>query len=206
MNHSDPSSASRESSESRVPSSMASSRVSDPLGIYKSPLTEATAPLDQTLATDLARLLALSTADDAPQWPSSDLTEMLRHQLATSLIDELQSLEGIDPQHLRSMIDAVTPTIRSFEDLFAHPRPPVELLQYVKEFAKACRDDPACLLPVEISSTLYYACLAVSELRCHERLTSMSSQDVKKGLDWTLKQDWMHPGLRRLFQQAYEHG
>ena len=207
MNDPDPHPISSESSDLHNPLPVTASSASDKLNLHESRSTpivdDASSLLDQTTATDLAHFLTLGT-DHNPQWSTEDLAQMLQHQMSTSLSHELQCLEGVDPQHLQDVMASVTPSIYSFGDLLTHPHPPVALLQYTKDYAKACRDDQACPLPASISSTLYYACLAAAQLRCHQCLTSMPSDDVARGFDWTLRQEWMHPDLYRLFEKVRE--
>ena len=157
--------------------------------------------LDNTTATDLARLMGLGAGTD-PQWQPEDLAEMLEHQLSAPLVYDLRDLD-IRQEQYRRLMDTAQPPIHSFRDLFTHASPPLELLELVKEHAKISRDDPSSLIPASIASTLYYACLAVAQLRCGTQLTTMSIDSYRQGLRWTLDQPWINTQLNELFGQAW---
>ncbi len=161
------------------------------------------ADLDNTAASDLARIIGLGT-EATPQWGDQDLTEMFAHQLSASLMDDLQNLNGVDLDQLYAWVTSVNPPITTFGDLFFHANPPIELLKQTKEYAKACRDDVSCLIPDSIASTLYYACLAVGRTRCGIWLTTMSPAAIRQGFRWAVDQPWVEPDLRSIFTQALE--
>jgi len=132
-------------------------------------------------------------------WLSEDLEAVLEHQLAAPLQCDLENLDVDLSEHLDAAVD---PPIETFADLLLHPGPPVELLDCTKRFAKACRADPESPLPDEIATALYFLAIAAAMLKCERGITTMDGQSLRYSFDWTLKQAWLDPAMRKLLQEA----
>jgi hypothetical protein len=96
--------------------------------------------------------------------------------------------------------------VRTFEDLFHHPAPPIELLRSVKDFAKANRNHPARALPNEIATLLYFASIAVARTRCGRRITSLGEKEILAGIAWALAQDWVDSRTKSLLREGVQRG
>jgi hypothetical protein len=142
---------------------------------------------------------------DSSLWPSEELGNILRHQLEAPLVFDLGRIAP-DWQRMQRLLDEGSEggerPLNCFGDLFRHPRPPIELLQLTKEFAKGSRVDPDCPLPIEIATFLYYATLASSLVHHHHRMTRMDNDALRCGLRWVLEQPWIEADIRILFQEA----
>ena len=129
--------------------------------------------------TRLATLLA--PAGSSPLWTEIDLAALLLHQLQSPL-----AATG-DP---------------TFEEVLLSPNPDVARLRQIKECAKALRDDTDSGIPTEISHILYYAAIAAALLHTADRLTSLDSQSLNRGLNWAIELQWLPEPLKQLLQQA----
>jgi len=85
-----------------------------------------------------------------------------------------------------------------------HPRSSLALLEMTKEFAKAIRNEPERGLPVEISTLLYYACIAAALVRCRKRITGLDDATLGKGFEWGRGQPWVDEATAGLFTEALQ--
>lgn len=158
---------------------------------------------DQSDPASLARLLEVSNGNDV-LWRPEELAAILRHQLAAPIEYDLSRMDRHAAQRLKVSADAKGLLLKSFADLFAHPDPPIELLEMTKQFAKANRNDPDRALPVEISTLLYYACIAAALVRCGKRITGLDDATLSKGFQWGRGQPWVDEATAGLFKKALE--
>jgi len=143
----------------------------------------------------LANLLDLTEAVTQP-WRAQELSAILKHQLSAPIESDLAH-EAVSDRGSAQRVN-----VRTFGDLFHHPAPPIELLRSVKEFAKANRNHPASALPNEIATLLYFASIAVARARCGRRITSLSENEIRVGIDWTIAQDWVDSRTKALLREA----
>jgi hypothetical protein len=149
----------------------------------------------------LAQLLALD-APEAPGWLPGELGAVLRHQLTAPVEFDLGRLDPSAARRLQRALRAAVPTIRTFADLFRHPKPPLPLLELTKQFAKASRNHPESPLPEEVASVLYYASIVAARLRWGRRITDLDDDALAQALQWGLQQEWMDDETRTLFRQG----
>jgi len=95
--------------------------------------------------------------------------------------------------------------LRTYRDLFQHPRPPLDLLRLVKEFGKAQQAPSEAALPREIALALYYTSILVARVRLGERISSLSDAALRQATDWLLAQDWVDESTRELFRLGRAH-
>jgi hypothetical protein len=135
------------------------------------------------------------------RWSTRDLRDMLLHQLAAPLHLGLgpvaedvsrQLRAGLEPMDLRMTLG----------DLLMHPKPPIELLKLVKQFAKLCRRNPNHPLPSEIVMFLYYASIAVALLKTTEPISELSDPSIRRGLFWLSVQLWMPDEMKSLLNEG----
>jgi hypothetical protein len=103
---------------------------------------------------------------------------------------------------LRTLSEAQGLLLRSFDDLFHHPAPPIELLELVKDFAKANLDHPESGLPGEIAAALYYTSIAAALVRLDARISQLPDADLQRGLRSILEQAWLDERTKELLAQA----
>jgi len=124
-------------------------------------------------------------------WRPEELASILRHQLSAPVELDLQRLGPIPAAHVGRLLETATPPIRSFGDLFGHPRPPLELLELAKEFAKASPQSSDAPLPDEIAAVFYVLSIVVARVRCGRRITEMDDVALRRQLRWAAGQPWV---------------
>lgn len=164
---------------------------------------DSSAAILKSPAQSLAALLA-NSEERVKLWRPDDLAAMFRHQMAAPILVDLGSFNLGAAARLQSLCDAQGLLLKSFSDLFQHPAPPVELLELVKNFAKANVDHPESGLPDEIASTLYYTSIASALVRLNLRITQLSDADLQRGLRWTEAQAWLDDKTRGLIREALQ--
>jgi hypothetical protein len=152
-------------------------------------------------ANKLSSLLA--TGEDRAQlWRPEELAAVFRHQLASPVVVDLGMFDERTAARLRTVSEAQGLLLKSFADLFQHPVPVRELLELVKDFARANLDQPGSALPKEIATTLYYTSIAAALVRLDVRITQLPDADLHRGLDWVRQQPWLDEPTRVLLTAA----
>jgi hypothetical protein len=146
----------------------------------------------------LARLLE-PEAGGKTEWSASDLAAILRHQLKAPLRADLSSTNP-DAGKTLDTVSAATPAPATFGELFAHPHPPLELLELAKEFGKALRRDPAGGVPAEVATVIYYASIVAARLRCGRQISDLDEATLRRGIQWALARPWLDAAIRALFE------
>ena len=131
-------------------------------------------------------------------WRLDELPAIFKHQLAAPV--RLDLADGTVGD--RAASTSGFPEIRTFDELFHYPKPPIELLKSVKEFAKANRDHPASVLPGGIATLLYFASVIVARWRCGEVITTLNDQELRAGIEWAIAQPWVDERTRSLLCKA----
>jgi hypothetical protein len=149
----------------------------------------------------LAALMAAGRERDR-LWRTDELAAILRHQMSAPVLVDLGGFDPRTAARLKHLSQAQSLVLRSFADLFRHPSPPVEVLELVKDFAKANMDHPESCLPREIAAVLYYLSIAAALVRLGTRITHLSDADVKQGLLWAKRLAWLDADTRKLLGQA----
>ena|SRR5438093_9732349 len=155
---------------------------------------------ENNLKAEPKRLAALLEIDQVPArvWRLDELTAIFKHQLAAPVqLDLAEGTAGNAPA-----LPSAFPEIRTFDELFHYPKPPIELLKSVKEFAKANRDHPASALPREIATALYYGSIVVARWRCGEVITTLNDEELRAGIEWAIAQPWVDERTRSLLREA----
>lgn len=149
-------------------------------------------------ATSLAQFFELDV-EPRRVWLAHELGAILHHQLSVPLEVELgpggASLGAVEPE-------AGGARLVTFGDVLHHPRPPVELLEAIKDFAKAGVRDPNGALPSDVATVLYVAAVAVARAVCGRRITHLSDAAVRDNVRWALALPWLDPPTRRLFERT----
>jgi hypothetical protein len=131
-------------------------------------------------------------------WSKAELGAILDHQLSSPLADDLLACDPGTPAYLK------VPDIATFRDLFLNARPPIELLELAKRFAKRGRDDPQDLVPKEVSTVLYFLSVAVALARWGQRISRLNDEALREGIEWALAQPWLDDDTRRLLSEGLE--
>ena len=162
---------------------------------------DSSAAVFKSRAKKLATLMATGE-ERADLWRPEELAAIFRHQMSAPVMVDLGTFDPRTATRLRTLSEAQGLLLRSFDDLFHHPAPPIELLELVKDFAKANMDHPESGLPGEIAAALYYASIAAALVRLDERISQLPDADLLRGLRWALEQAWLDEKAKELLAQA----
>jgi hypothetical protein len=152
-------------------------------------------------AKELAELMA-GGWEDARLWRPEELAAIFRHQMSAPMLVDLGSFDAATATRLKSLSDAQGLLLKSFADLFHHPAPPLELLQLVKNFAKANVDHPDSGLPGEVASALYYSSIAAALVHLNRRISQLPDADLFRGFRWLENQPWLDEKTKGLLVLA----
>ena len=158
--------------------------------------------LDQLPFSGAARLMAMAMDHD-PSWPEKELGAMLAHQWSSELTVDLRGLTGVSVGMVEQLAQAADPPIRTFADLLWHEQPPVQLLNWVKEFAKQAAGHPSRPLPLALSKALYSLTILVAKRQGHH-ISSQSNTAIFRGGAWLLGQAWLDQATRELTRRCLE--
>lgn len=164
---------------------------------------DSSAAVFKSRAQKLASLLA-SGEEHAKLWRADELAAIFRHQMAAPVLVDLGTFDPRTATRIRIQSEAQGLLLKSFADLFHHPAPPLELLELIKDFAKANLDHPESGLPDEIATTLYYTSIATALVRLDRRISQLPDADLQRGLRWAMDQAWLDAPTKDLLGQASE--
>jgi hypothetical protein len=141
-----------------------------------------------SLDSSLSRLFEVG-ADAETAWTPSELGAIWRHQLATPLSTDLSTPE-------------LPPALRTFGDLLTAARPPLVLLELVKQFARDTAAETPPALPREITTTLYLAANCAAQVHLGQKITSATPAAFASQLARALAHPWLDSATRQLFVAA----
>lgn len=164
---------------------------------------DSSAAIFKSRAKKLAALMATGE-ERARLWRPDELAAIFRHQMSAPMLVDLGTFDPRTATRLRTLSEAQGLLLKSFADLFHHSAPPVELLELVKDFAKANLDHPESALPSEIATALYYTSIAAALVRLEVRISKLPDADLRQGLRWTMEQAWLEEKTKELLAKALE--
>lgn len=138
----------------------------------------------------------------ARPWRPEELAAAWEYHLTTPLLLDRGGLNPARSRELRDISAAQGVPLDNLRDLLQHPVPPLELLEMVKDFAKACLHAPDPPVPADIAGVLYHLAIAVTLTRRGEHLSSLGNVETRHGLDWALGQPWLDGCSRATLAQA----
>lgn len=148
---------------------------------------------------NLAGLVSL--AGDQPEvWTAAELESMWKHQLKAPLTFDL----GTVSKNVQETITTATMTdpqpLDNFGDLLKHRRPPIELLQWMKDFAKT-QSSEGTIAP-EIATTLYYTAIVIARLKNQRKITELDDATLQRGIGLVLEKPWLDPLTRQILSDG----
>ncbi|MGD2111624.1 MAG: hypothetical protein PVI86_19785 [Phycisphaerae bacterium] len=147
--------------------------------------------LEHKSAEELAKLLRAGDVD-AATWTPEERRQLLLELFAKPLPPG-RAGTGRSPGPL----PPIGETLRSNS-------PPLPLLDAIKGYAKALREDPESGIPPDVATYVYYAAIATA-IRWHGKpLTSLDTEALTKGFSWCLECPWVSPPFRKLFEHAVD--
>jgi DNA-directed RNA polymerase specialized sigma24 family protein len=177
------------------------SKTGSPGGAQGRPSSIALDPADY----DLTRLLAAIREDAMDDlWATSpeDLRSLLAHYMSRPISFVLENLDSTAVENVRTRAGVQGLLVQSLGDLLHHRRPPVELLQATKAFARAHRQAACKAMPSEVATVLYYASIVAARVSGAQRISGLEDDQLRSGLLWVLDQTWIDDGTRRLIQEG----
>ena len=163
--------------------------------------SDASTAVFKSRANKLAALMATGE-ERVTLWRADELAAIFRHQMSAPVLVDLGTFDPRTATRLRILSEAQGLLLRSFDDLFHHPAPPIELLVLVKDFAKANLDHPESGLPGEIAAALYYTSIAAALVRLDARISHLPDADLQSGLRSILEQAWLDEKTKGLLANA----
>ena len=160
-----------------------------------------------TLAKSPPKSLAAFLAageERARLWQPEELGAIFRHQMSAPILVDLGGLEPAAAARLKTLTQAQSLLLTSFQDLFVHPVPPIELLTLTKDFAKSNMDQPDSSLPNEVAAVLYYVSIATAWVRLDKRISQLGDAELKRGLEWAKGKPWVEPQIQVLLDEALQ--
>ncbi len=151
-------------------------------------------------AEKLSRLFNLNEKTPE-QWSERTLPAMARHQFATPLGFDLRglTLKPADGEARETWLSqAAANGIESFEDLLFHREPPLELLRLAKDFfKKRTRECQKGSAEWQVAY-LFYLLAIVAAAAESARISSLTPQDLLKGIGWAVEQSWVDDKTKHL--------
>jgi len=187
----------------RLASALARSRAVD------EPLAQMLAEAPLLSGTEPRRLAALFSLDTSPKklWHTAELGAMIRHQLEVPLDldacwDDREVPETTVGSTSLGSRSSILPYCRTLSGLLRDPKPPLELLRRVKEFAKTASKHADFPLPEELATVLYGTAIALGLLRHEKRITGLDDEGIRLCLEWITDQPWLPDELRAPLAEA----
>ncbi len=137
-----------------------------------------------------------------PLWRQDELGGLLRHQLAAPLREALGTIDLTFAPDLMAAVQDTRYPLGTIHDLFVHPRPPLELLEFTKQLGRRNTQLNASEMPPEVGAVIYFGSIALALVRCNERITSFDDEQLSCGFEQLLGWEWINPELRQVVQQA----
>jgi hypothetical protein len=133
-------------------------------------------------------------------WLPEELGSILRHQLSAPVQFHASDEPTRPPPNPDQQSSPSPVPIRTFDELFHHPHPPIELLRRTHQFAKINLSRSGSLLLPEIATLLYYAAIILAQVRWNERITRLDAAALEQGRRWILDQPWVDERTKGIFR------
>ncbi len=121
----------------------------------------------------------------------------------THLSAELADYDSVRWAQVAALAHRAVPPILTFDDLFHHPAPPIELLKLVKDFAKCKGDRRGSEMPREVADVLLYASILTAVRTRQEKISKLTDDELAVGTRWCQRRSWLDERTMRLFSDPY---
>ena len=149
--------------------------------------------------------MLLDQADqESTLWSTDDLQDILSHQWAAPLALDLGGLQETFAERVETLAASKGLLLRSFGDLLEHKRPPLELLELTKEFAKRSIAAPCSSIPHDVARVIYFSSIAAALCHCGRRITTLSDQRITDGISWALSLNWLEDNAREVLSSGLQ--
>jgi hypothetical protein len=150
----------------------------------------------------LKRLMDPSRADPVT-WSSSELAQMLEHQLNAPLADEIARAAASTNRGSGSAAKILKETgCKTAAELLRHDAPSVPALKLLKDFAKSLMTDQADSLPRDVGRVLYVlTILRGRAVHLHE-VTTLSDESITREARRCLSFIWLPESVRLMIREG----
>ena len=155
----------------------------------------------QTASGGLDHLIAFD-ANDRVLGPADRLQRALSCRIASALLRDLRCECEDDRQIIFILTTARHEGIATFADLLHHPAPPLELLIAAKDYAKLSFGQPTTPLLPEVAVLIYYGAIAAALVKRRTRITTLTDDELRTGLNDAIRQPWLDDRTKGLFIEA----
>jgi len=142
----------------------------------------------------ISQLLHLDEKKPEP-WREEELRDMVRHQMSASLEFDLSSVHVNEPESKiisKSFIFAAQSEMRTFDDLFRNPNPPVELLRLSQRFFKQkVKESPKDSAEHKCSYLFYLLSIVVARIRCNINICRLTDEEQLHAINSMMKRFWV---------------
>ena len=160
-------------------------------------MREPAEPLENVDPVTLSELFSVGEEDRPKVWTAEELREVLAHQLRAALVYDLGSVGALrDAEALGQQ------GVRTFGDLIRHGSPPVDLLRLAKDYFKSSLVSEDGPLPPDVARLLYYGVIGVAGLRHGQGISSLTRDELTRGLKWATSRDWADQETRNVLAEA----
>ena len=134
-------------------------------------------------------------------WQAEELKEVVKHQLSAPVQFDLAGFDRRLGDRLHVLAASEGLLLQSFNDLFMHPNPPVQMLELVKDYAKRAAAASESV-PKDFARALYYLSIVVARLRCQQRISTLDDDQLVRGVGWLLDQEWLDTNSRQILTEG----
>jgi hypothetical protein len=152
----------------------------------------------------LAGLMSMAV-QPSNEWSAQELAAMWMHQLDAPLLFDLSALSPRVGDTIAQATRVDPQPLSRFVDLLRHHRPPVEVLQWTKDFAKSHMVGGAdAALPPDIAAVLYYGSILLARLRLGMRISELDETSLRRGVMRILEMPWLDEETHKLLASGLQ--
>jgi hypothetical protein len=130
------------------------------------------------------------------------LASVFQHQMNALLAVDLCMMLPPGAPGIAELCQACGGRLLTFADLTVHPRPSMDLLRLLKDFAKVTRADGT--LPKAVATLLYCLALSLAIIRLGQSSTRLDERHLRKALHWAVSLAWIDSQARSALEQALQ--
>jgi hypothetical protein len=166
-------------------------------------MSESTRKILQGDAKKLAQMMDLE-GPELESWGADELSAVLRHQLETPILFDLEGCDSQIQRNLHALVDVHGHLRRSFGSVLHLADAPVELLVLTKEFAKSMLAHPDSAMPTPIAEVLYYASIAAALVWHNHWISQLSADELAACFRRLAAQPWVDDATRQVLQAGIQ--
>jgi hypothetical protein len=156
-------------------------------------------------AEQISRLLQLDQGT-AESWEPDDLRSMARHQMAAPLDFDLGSSKLNEPRQKSpgvALTNAARSEINTFEDLFTHSHPPLELLKLSQKFFKQnVAMHPKGSVEQKVAYLFYLLSIVVARVRAGVKISKLTDDEQRQAIKSMMGQPWVDDEIKELLAEG----